>query len=650
MKPWYGVHWLLASLAPRFCLQIDRVRLADLCMPIAYNDLQIEEIFQDEQGGRAIESSLHNVVFYAFYLFVLAVFSIFVGRSIYLGILKKELYSNRALANTDKEVYVPAPRGVIYDRFHNVLASNEASFSVSLKLSEYREHKSEINTYLRETIGITVQEIDEAISRAKFEESDLVIITSDISQNEIIKLKAKEMPGLYIEDDFRRVYPYRDVFAHSVGYVDPENTARSGIEAFYDDILRGEDGTILRQYDARGELLDHRELGRPYPGKDIVTTFDAEFQSYFHNRLRDGLQALNRRSGVGIALDPRNGEVLALVNLPSFDANMFAKRGDEELQEKKLTTLTLETKPLFNRALAGVYNPGSTIKPLVAVAALSEGVVNPERRILSRGYLELPNPYNPDSSSRFLDWRAHGLVNVRSALSRSSNVYFYVVGGGFPSANAYEIGAEGIKGLGIERLIKWWKIFGLGTKTGIDLLGESDGFLPNPYEKEKRTGVIWRIGDTYNVAIGQGDLLITPLQLVNYISAVATGGVVYRPHVNYDLMPEVIQNIAGLEEGFREVQAGMRDAVRESYGTAHLFGTLPFEVAAKTGTAQIQNNEKTNAFTVAYAPYDYPQIVILVLVEDSREGSLNTVPIARDVLGWYYKNRITVHQIPETSN
>lgn len=594
-------------------------------------ELHVEEIFLDTpNSNRFLEVRLTKGVFHLFYFAALLLAVIFTVKIGYLNFWKGDFYADRALTNVNKEVYVPAERGLIFDRNMKKLAFNEPSFAVALKLSEYFDNRDEINKFLRESIGLTQDDTRNAIAHADLEKSDLVIVTRDLTQDDIIKLKSKEIKGLYIEDNFSRVYPEGSYFAHAVGYVDSENVGKTGLETFYNESLAGTNGAILRQYNARGEILDYKELRRPRAGSDLKTTLDSGLQKYFMNRLLEGLRSLGRTSGVGMAIDPRNGEILALISLPTFDTNLFVKSGDAAEKEKKSEVLVSNNKPMFNRAVSGAYNPGSTIKPLVAVAALSEKVVNPQKNIYSKGYIEIPNPYFPDKPSRFLDWKPQGWVDVHSALARSSNVYFYVVGGGF----------EDVTGLGIERLIKWWKIFGLGLKTGIDLPGESDGFLPNPAEKEKRTGTIWRIGDTYNVTIGQGDLLVTPVQLTNYIATIANGGKMYKPHLNIEEEPTLLSDLSGFQAEIKEAQIGMRDAVQKSYGTANLLNALPFKSAAKTGTAQIQNNAKANAFTVAYAPFDNPEIAILVLIEDAREGSLNSVPIARDVLEWYYLNKM----------
>jgi penicillin-binding protein 2 len=305
-------------------------------------------------------------------------------------------------------------------------------------------------------------------------------------------------------------------------------------------------------------------------------------------------------------------------------------------------------KPLFNRAISGAYSPGSTIKPFVAMAAMREGLVGPDDTVYSKGYIELPNPFVPDKPSRFLDWKAHGVVDMRSAIARSSNVYFYAIGGGF----------ENIKGLGITKLRQYWDLFGFGKTTGIDAPQEDVGFLPGPEEKEARTHQPWRIGDTYNVSIGQGDLLVSPVQLLNAISSIAANGIMYSPSLVSRIEPmsrpgsatstsplivhhDQLLDYSDWKAELEQAQLGMRDAVRKDYGTANLLSSLRFPTAGKTGSAQIQNNTKTNAFFVGYGPFENPSISILVLIENAKSGSLNAVPIARDVLEWYYTHRLT---------
>ncbi|MBI3114350.1 MAG: hypothetical protein HYZ07_00130, partial [Candidatus Harrisonbacteria bacterium] len=327
---------------------------------------------------------------------------------------------------------------------------------------------------------------------------------------------------------------------------------------------------------------------------------------------------------------------VALVQEPSYDNMLLSGQG--HTKEKK-EILTSPEKPLFNRAIAGAYSPGSTIKPLVGVAALKEGVIDPKREIFSPGYLDIPNPFDPSKPTRYKDWRAHGSVNLASAIAVSSDVYFYEVGGGLPAGQAGASG--GIKGLGINRLREWWQKFNLGSLTGIDLPGEVDGFLPSIEWKEKRDKRPWLVGDTYNVSIGQGDLLLTPLQLLVYMNAIATDGKLLQPVVVADgAPPKVVGDLSGLAREFEEVEKGMRQAVTAPNATIYALHDLPFTVAAKTGSAQVYNNRKVNAFFVGYAPVEDPKLIVLVLVEDAKEGSLNAIPVGGDVLKWYYERRV----------
>jgi len=336
-----------------------------------------------------------------------------------------------------------------------------------------------------------------------------------------------------------------------------------------------------------------------------------------------------------------------LVSVPGFDSN-------------KITSDVLNDsgKPFFNRVISGLYSPGSTIKPLMAFAALKEGLINLKTEIFSRGYIEIPNPYNPESPSRFVDWKPHGWVNIYSALAKSSNIYFYALGGGLPKnemgivKNSSNDNNESLsRGLGIEKLKEYWEQFGFDRKTGIDLPSETEGFLPDPEIKISRKKEDWRLGDTYNVSIGQGDLVITPIELISYISAIANNGKFYQPFIAKKFIagtkniiretePKLIKDFSDYSNYFKEVQRGMIDTVEKPYGTAHLLSSLPIKIAGKTGSAQINNNTKVNAFFVGYMPTNDPKIAILVLIENAREGSLNAVPVAKDVLEWYYYNRI----------
>ncbi|MEK7137958.1 MAG: penicillin-binding transpeptidase domain-containing protein, partial [Patescibacteria group bacterium] len=473
----------------------------------------------------------------------------------------------------------------------------------------------------------------------------------------LIKLETLNLPTIQISNGFARVYEDGKVFAPILGYTGvvsesdleefPELgggdfVGKTGLEVFYENNLRGKPGVSIKIRDAKGNIIEEKEEVKPEIGEELKLTVNAGLQKYFYNRLQSGLSDLGRTVGLGLAIDPRDGRVLAMVNIPSYDNNIFSSpaRKDEVVE-----LLTSTSRPLFNRVVGGLYAPGSTIKPLHAVAALEEGVVEPSRQVFSPGFLNIANPYNPDQPSKFLDWQFQGWVDMYNALAQSSNVYFYTVGGGAPARSVGETVYEGskISGLGIKKLNEWWSRFGLGEVLGIDLYGEKEGVLPTPEAREEETGRAWLLGDTYNVSIGQGDLLVTPLQLLSYIGAVANGGIVYRPFLALDHnQPKVVKDLGEAKDSILEVQKGMELAVKSPKGTARTLQDLPFYVAGKTGSAQVMNKAQENAFFVGYAGMDKenPEIAVLVLVENSRQGSLNAVPIAKDVLHWYYLNKM----------
>lgn len=590
----------------------------------------LEEAMLDQSGNtfEVLELPLSPRIFQIFFIAVLCVGCIIAGRIAYLGVLQGNSYRVRALANMNREAVIPAPRGIIFDRFGTPLVENHSTFDVYVRVSDFFSHREEIESELKEVLNLSEEDIAGLIHEADLEKSDLVRVAHDVESAQVIALKNRGTEGVSAQNAYRRSYPFGPYFSHVVGYVDADRNTKTGLEGFYDDTLKGEDGVLLKRRNAQGEIVDSFVAKAAENGKAITIAIDSGLQTYLTDRLHAGLVAIGRTAGVGIALNPKNGEVLAMVSLPNFNSNFFASNGHNE---EKRRLLTSGTQPLFDRAISGLYSPGSTIKPLVAVAALKEGVVDTQKSILSIGYIEIPNPYHPESPSRFLDWKPQGWVNLYSALARSSDVYFYEVGGGF----------EGMRGLGIDSLRAWWHTFLLDAKSGIDLPGERYGFLPNTEEKQKRTGQPWRIGDTYNVSIGQGDLLVTPIELINYIAAIANQGVIFKPHLNKDETPEILSDLTSLSSEIKEVQQGMRDAVSKPYGTAHMLADLRFASAGKTGSAQIQNNTKTNAFFVGYMPADNPELALLILVEDAKEGSLNAVPVAHDVFSWYYEHRIS---------
>jgi len=598
--------------------------------------VDFEEVISDSLPDREFSSRerpLNPIVFHMTFIVVVLSAVIFLGRTVFLAGMENDRYLKRSQANINQNLPLTAPRGIIFDRDGAPLVENKVVFTVFLQLDEMiRTNERELVLDVSERIlNLDKEEVSKNLEDTNLDSVTDIILARDITRDQVIEIKTLNTKSLIVENSFQRDYK-NPAFSHIVGYVslvDREDLIEdeelalndyigtAGLELQYDNELRGENGSVAIYRNAKGDLEDIRRTSEPISGAPLNTTIDADLQEYFYDRMLRGLDSLGRTSGVGIAINPQNGEILALTSFPSFDANNISNY------------LVDPSRPLFNRAVSGLYSPGSTIKPFHGIAALAENVITPEKEIYSAGYIEIPNQYNPDNPSRFVDWKAHGWVDIYSALARSSNVYFYVVGGGF----------EGDRGVGIYKLIDYWRNFGFSDKTGIDLPGESAGFLPNPEEKEERTGSPWRVGDTYNISIGQGDLQITPLELLNGISAIAKGEA-FQPHIVKTESVNSTLDLSQFDSTLPHIREGMRDAVVQTYGTAHLLADLPLEIAAKTGSAQTNNNTKTNALIVGYAPIDTPQIAILILVEDAKEGSLNTVPIARDVFEWYYENRI----------
>ncbi|PIT93143.1 MAG: penicillin-binding protein 2 [Candidatus Harrisonbacteria bacterium CG10_big_fil_rev_8_21_14_0_10_38_8] len=613
------------------------------------NELQFEDFVSDIASGKDLsylEKPLSRRSFVLVAIISVIIILVIFFRLIFLNVVKGEFYQARALANVNRVKVLPAHRGVITDISGEVLARNADTFSVYLDVKEAALEKEELPILfnkLKDVLEVDLETLEKIVEETNFETSHQVALARNITSTQAIELKRISTHLITVEPDFRREYIDGEVFSSVIGYTGLSTKSnivegKAGLEAYYDKEIRGEDGEYVYYRDVFGDVFEERVVKDPVPGDVLTTTIDADLQRYFHQRLQSQLNSLGSRAGVGIAINPKSGDILALINFPTYDNNVFVTSG---MNQERVELLSDKNLPLFNRSVSGAYSPGSTIKPLVAMAALKEGVVDDLKSIYSAGYIEIANPYFPEFPSRFLDWKAHGWVNAYSALARSSNVYFYAVGGGF----------EDVVGLGIERLKKYWSFFGFGTKTGVDLPGEISGFLPDPEEKEERTGEPWRIGDTYNVSIGQGDFLVTPIQLVNHIASIANNGVMYRPRViseisSYDnervkkRSVEVIKDYSSLASEIEVVQMGMRDAVMKDYGTAKLLSSLRYETAGKTGSAQISNNTKTNAFFVGYGPYEDPEIAIIILIEDAKEGSLNAVPVAYDVMNWYYENRV----------
>lgn len=642
-------------------------------MKTKINELHLEDMLTDTSNEEDLmEVPLTDRVFVVFFIIAIVAASVVVAQLAHIGGFKHLFYQARAFTNMSEVRHEVVPRGLILDRFGEVIVENEPAFRAFLVPHKLPTRPEERFRVLKEVSGITgepFRELQQKLEKTDWNKTDRMLVGAGLSPDAMVTFLARNIPGIAVEPAFRRVYPAPLAFSHLVGHVGlvgeddikergfafHEEVGKTGIEQAYDENLRGRNGKREIIRNARGEIQEERMREEGKSGDRLRLFIDREFQDYFYRRLLQTITTLGAKGGVGIAMRPENGEVVSLFSIPSFDAGDIAP------------FLQKPDDPLFNRAIAGLYAPGSTIKPFVAVAGLAEGTISPEDEIFSKGFIEIPNPYHPEAPSRFVDWKAHGWVNLASALARSSNVYFYALGGGLPkTARNLVRGNQAIAGLGIERLEKWWRMFRLDALTQIDLPGESVGSLPDAAGRGPRKDS-WRLGDLYNISIGQGDLLVTPIALLNAVNAIANGGKFYTPRIVADAESQdgrlTFQSAstvaADLSNELRDtlplVERGMRDAVEKPYGTASLLHDLPFRVAAKTGSTQVENKKKLNALFLGYTAFDAQEVAglhdlsILVLVEHSREGSLNAVPVAKDVLLWYYTNRVRKSSISNSS-
>jgi len=565
-------------------------------------DIDIDNILIDKEIR---EIPLRNKVFgIVTILFFLLIF--FVLFKVFFLYLNKEKYSLLAHSNNSSFIEHKGERGLIFDRFGKPLVENQLVYRAVLFTSPIRTlpkgEKEKVMEKLEKLFSFSKQELSKKMSFFKVE------LGKNLSVSQASQIENEKIPGLFLEKDFKRIYPYKEL-AHIIGYLGSHSShlvGQAGLEEFYENYLKGKNGKKLIIGNAQGQLLGEKILTLPQKGKDVYTFIDLDFQKYVYQRLSKRLKELGLKKGLAVAVNPENGEVLSMVSLPCFDPNNIS------------SYLYQHNHPLFNRALSGVYLPGSVIKPLEAIAGLKEKLISSNDYIFCPGYLEIFNPYT-EKFTTFKDWKPHDHVNLYKAIAASCNVYFYRLGGGHKQ----------FKGLGRQRIISYFEKFRLNKKTEIDLSSESQGKV---IPKQP-----WRLGDTYNLSIGQGQMLVTPLGMLSYISSIANRGKFVRFRIAKNQPFKILSSLEDIGENiFKEVEKGMFETVEKEYGTAHSICPLSFKLAAKTGTPQTGGG-KTNAIFAGYIP---KKLAILILIEESHEGALNTLPVAKDVLFWYWENRI----------
>ena len=411
----------------------------------------------------------------------------------------------------------------------------------------------------------------------------------------------------------------------SSGYYWQDNfIGKDGVEKYYNDGLTGVNGVRITETDVSGMVQSENIVMKPEAGENLNLSIDSRIQEKMYNSISSMATNSNFMGGAGILMDIKSGEILAVTSYPEYDSNILSKGEDN----KTISGYFSDKRKVFlNRSVSGLYSPGSIIKPFIGYGALVEEVITPLKVIFSNGSISIPNPYFPDKKSVFKDHGTFGYVDMRKAIAISSDVYFYEVGGGF----------EGQKGIGVVNIDKYSKMFGIGEKTGVDMIGEKEGNIPTPEWKAKTfNNDPWRIGDTYNTSIGQYGFQVTPMQMVRAISGIANMGEIHTPHILKDdpKFSLAVEDIPVDENKMKVIHEGMRMAVTE--GTCTALNLSSVEVAAKSGTAQVGlGNTNTNSWIVGFFPYKNPRYAFaLVMERGPKAASGNATRVMSEVVDY----------------
>jgi penicillin-binding protein 2 len=666
---------------------------------------------------------------------IVATFTVFLVQLWKLQIVDAEKYARQADGNRLRPQSEDAMRGIFYDRNGKILVRNQPSFSVLITYADLPDdeiRQAEVLARLAKQLNIPASgepggDVIPEVEWIKTTAADVCSVSSKyIPPGPLAPRGVKEyiaeacrapytpirvksgverasafnieqdrlnLPGVKIDVAPVRQYTAGDLMAHMLGfmgyipaeqrtsYIAPENDYEprdkiglAGAEYTFERALRGSKGRSTVEVDAAGRIVKTIGQGKlPVPGRNIVLTVDLDLQTAVYDLLQKGLAKNNATRGVAIVMNPQTGEILALVSIPGYDNNAFAAGINAQNVAEYVRLSSNPERPLMNRAIEAIYPTGSVFKIVPAAGGLQEGVLDRNTRINDPGILYLPSKFFPNDRSKatpFYCWKkeGHPRVNVIEALAQSCDVFFYVAAGGYEP--------DQFAGLGLGRFTKYARAFGFGVPTGLGLPGEAPGLMAqdgDAWDRWKRLnyGDSWYVGDTYNMAIGQGFLNATPLQMLNATVAVANGGTLYRPQILYQeatadgnvvraFQPEVISKIPVSPENLALVREGLRQALVPPLGTASGAG-LPNEITAgaKTGTAEFclwddvqkecrldkEGNLPTHAWFTVFAPFENPQVALLVMVDGSSiqgpptviQGSQVAAPIAADILRAIFK-------------
>lgn len=555
----------------------------------------------------------------------------------FVQIVRGSYYSEQAENNRLRKLPIKAPRGLIFDREGRLLVENIPSYNLLLDRSRTASVDGSL-AFAASVLATPLSDLRATLGRYKTAASYAPVLLAEnltLAQVARFGVVGLEHPEFEVEVGHLRLYRHSDQTAHVLGYLGEasekeaqsagpsllpgEMLGKRGVEARYDGDLRGKNGARVVVVDSRGRLLEEKSTQSAQPGRSVNLTLDLELQ-------QTAERAMGDRVGAVVAMDPNNGEILALVSAPSYDPNLFARRLQVDDWQR---ILNAPNNPLQNRALQNTYSPGSVFKVIVAIAGLSEHVIAPDDSVLCGG---VANFYNHP----FRCWRkeGHGRVNLRDALRGSCDIYFYQLG----------------QRLGIERIAHYARLFGFSVPTGIDIGGEKQGLVPDPRWSLKARGTPWYPGETISVAIGQGPLLVTPVQMAAMMAAVANGGLRVTPHVTRDAAPPPPQPLPVESAALRTIRDDLWAVVNDG-GTGKEAKVPGVDVAGKTSTVQVIGQkswvdsltlpfeQRDHAWFASFAPAYAPKLVVVVFVEHGGKGSQVAAPVARALYETYFHVR-----------
>jgi len=604
---------------------------------------QLEELYgaytrvEDSQNKAFLGSVISKTRFTGATFIIVGTFLIFLGIIVNMQIVHGAEYKEKAENNRIRLQIIPAERGIIVDRNGVVLAQNDPVFQIIANKDEITKDINERNEtlqYISDLVGGDVNEMINVIDEAKRDEQ--VMIIDDIPYDPAIRftMQLDRFEGFFLEVAPRRSYITDEIpsLSHILGYtgvLNPEeykenrdngyrqfdHIGKQGLESEYETYLRGTFGRKITEVDAFGDIEHTLSITDAVSGKRLTLELDSGLQKAIENSIINHLESTEATNVSVVVMDVHDGAIYSMVSWPSYDANLFTHGIDSKTYAKLLAD---ERMPLFPRAYAGEFPAGSTIKPTYAAAALTEGIITPTTSFLSTGGIRVGLWFFPD-------WKpaGHGVTNVYHAIADSVNTFFYMIGGG----------KDSFQGLGVEKLMMYAKRFGYGLQSGIDIPGEANGFLPSKEWKLEEKGEVWYVGDTYNLSIGQGDFLATPLQIARASAVFANGGFLVTPHLAIQAETESIPIIS------EDIAKIVRDAMRETVtnGTAQMLNNLSVTSAGKTGTAQWSSLKKNHAWYTGFAPFEDPEISIAILVEEGADDYL-AVPIAKDIYEYWFSS------------